>query len=45
MKKSLQECLTRVWYGIEQPALKKQVDLVPNRLNEVVRMKGYATGY
>ena len=44
-EKDLQECLTRVWNGIEKPVLKKLVDSVPNRLNEVIRMKGYSTGY
>ena len=44
-EKDLQECLTRVWNGIEKPVLKKLVDSVPNRLNEVIRMKGYSTKY
>ena len=44
-EKDLQECLTRVWNGIEEPVLKKLVDSVPNRLNEVIRMKGYSTRY
>ena len=44
-EKDLQECLTRVWNGIEKPVLKKPVDSVPNRLNEVIRMKGYSTRF
>ena len=44
-EQGLQECLTRVWNGIEKSVLKKLVDSVPNRLNEVIRMKGYSTGY
>ena len=43
--KHLQECLSRVWYRIEQPVLKKLVNSVPNRLNEVSRMQRYATRY
>ena len=37
-EKDLQECLTRVWNGIEKPVMKKLVDSVSNRLNEVIRM-------
>ena len=44
-EKDLQECLTRVWNGIEKSVLKKLVDSLPNRLNEVIRMKGYSTRY
>ena len=44
-EKDLQECLTRVWNSIEKPVLKKLVDSVPNRLDEVIRMKGYLTRY
>ena len=44
-EEDLQECLTRVWNGIEKPVLKKLVDSLPNRLNEVIRMKGYSTKY
>ena len=44
-EKDLQLCLTRVWYAIEQSVLKKLVDSVPNRLNKVICMKGYATRY
>ena len=44
-EKDLQECLTRVRNGIEKPVLKKLVDSVPNRLNEVIRMKEYSTRY
>ncbi|CAF1467247.1 unnamed protein product [Rotaria magnacalcarata] len=44
-EKDLKECLTRVWEGIEVMVLKKLVDSVPNRLNEVIRMKGYPTRY
>ena len=44
-EKDLQEYLIRVWNGIEKPVLKKLVDSVPNRLNGVIRMKGYSTRY
>ena len=44
-EKDLKECLTRVWKGIEITVLKNLVDSVPNRLNEVIRMKGYPTKY
>lgn len=43
--KDLKECLTRVWEGIETAVLKKLVDSVPNRLNEVISTKGYPTRY
>ena len=41
----LKESLIEVWHGIELLTLKKLVDLVPNRLNEVIRTKGYPTRY
>ena len=41
----LKESLIEVWHGIELPTLKKLVDSVPNRLNEVIRTKGYPTRY
>ncbi|CAF1538257.1 unnamed protein product [Adineta ricciae] len=44
-EKDLKECLTRVWNGLEVTVLKKLVDSVPNRLNEVIRLKGYPTKY
>ena len=44
-EKELQECLTRVWNGIEKSVLKKLVDSLPNRLNDVIRMKGYSIRY
>lgn len=44
-KNELKECLTEIWQGIELPVLRKLVDSVPNRLNEVIRVKGYPTKY
>ena len=41
----LKESLIEVWHGIELPTLKKLVDSVGNRLNEVIRTKGYPTRY
>ena len=41
----LKESLIEVWYGIELPTLKKLVDSVGNRLNEVIRTKEYPTRY
>ena len=41
----LKESLIEVWHGIELATLKKLVDSVPNRLNEVIRTKGYPTRY
>ncbi len=41
----LNESLLRVWRQIEREVLKKLVDSVPNRLNEVIRKKGYPTRY
>ena len=35
----LKESFIEVWHGIELPTLKKLVDSVPNRLNEVIRTK------
>ena len=43
--KELKGSLLRVWSGIEKEILKKLVDSVPNRLNEVICMKGYPTKY
>ena len=39
-EKKLKEALNRIWNGIEMPVLKKLVDSVPNRLHEVIKMKG-----
>ena len=44
-QKDLKECLTRVWKGIEITVVKNLVGSVPNRLNEVIRMKEYPTKY
>ena len=33
------------WSKIELSVLEKLVDFVPSRLNECIRMKGYATRY
>ncbi|CAF4494487.1 unnamed protein product [Rotaria socialis] len=44
-EKELKESLTRVWKEVEKKVLKKLVDSVPNRLNEVIRMKGGPTRY
>ena len=44
-EKELKESLTRVRKGVEKEVLKKLVDSVPNRLNEVIRMKGGPTRY
>ena len=44
-RNELKESLIEVWYGIELPTLKKLVDLVGNRLNEVIRTKQYPTRY
>ena len=41
----LKESLIEVWHGIELPTLKKLVNSVPKRLNEVIRTKGYPTRY
>ena len=41
----LKESLIEVWHGIELPTLKKLVDSVANRLNEVIRTKEYPTRY
>lgn len=43
--RELRDCLTNVWIGIESEVCKKLVDSVPNRLHEVLRMKGYPTRY
>ena len=43
--KELKESLIRVWESIDVLVLKKPVDSVPNRLNEVIRLKGYPTRY
>ena len=44
-EKELKEALNRVWNGIQKGTLKKPIDSVPNRLNEVLRMRGYPTRY
>ena len=41
----LKEALSRLWNGIEKGTLRKLVDSVPNRLNEVLRMRGYLIRY
>ena len=41
----LKESLIEGWHGNELPTLKKLVDSVPNRLNEVIRTQGYPTRY
>ena len=38
-EKELKESLTRVWKGVEKKVAKKLANSVPNRLNEVIRMK------
>ena len=43
--KELKEALLRVWNSIGQDVLKKLVDSAPNRLHEVLRMRGYPTRY
>lgn len=43
--KELKETLIRVWKGIEKEVVKKLTDSVPNRLNEVIKSKGYPTRY
>ena len=44
-EKELREALNRVWNEIEKGTLKKLVDSVPYRLNEILRMRGYPTRY
>ena len=44
-EKQFKGALSRVWNGIEKKKLKKLIDSVPNRLNEVLRMRGYPTRY
>ena len=41
----LKEALIRVWNGIEIPVLEKSIDLVTNRVIEVIKMKGYPNRY
>ena len=41
--KELKESLIRVWENIEVVVLKKLVDSLPNKLNKVIRLKGYPT--
>ena len=41
----LKESLIEVWHGIELSTLKKLVDLILSRLNEVIRTQGYPTRY
>ena len=43
--KELKETLIRVWKGIAKGVVKKLTDSVPNRLNEVIKSKGYPTRY
>ena len=42
-EKDSKETLLRVWHTIGKDAMKKSVDAIPNRLNEVIRMKAYPT--
>ena len=42
-EKDLKRTLLRVWHTISKNAMKKLVDSIPNRLNEVIRMKAYPT--
>ena len=44
-EKDLKDAFLRVWYSTGKEVTKKLVDSVLNRLNEVIRMKGYATRY
>ena len=44
-EKGLKEALLRVWHSIGKDVTKKLVASIPSRLNEVIRMKGYPTGY
>ena len=44
-KKELKEALTRVRNDIEVPVFEKLVNLVPNRLHEVMKMKRFSTRY
>lgn len=44
-ERELREALMKVWEGIEKDVVKKLVNSVPNRLNELIRMKGYPTRY
>ena len=44
-EKELKEALSLVWNGIEKGLLKKLVYSVPNRLNEVLRMRGCPERY
>ena len=44
-KAELADLLVEEWNKIELPVLAKLVSSVPNRLNECVKMKGYATRY
>ena len=37
--------LLRVWHSIGKDVTKKLVPSIPSRLNEVIRLKGYPTGY
>ena len=39
----LKEFLMKIWKSVESQVCKKLVDSVPNRLREVLRMKGYPT--
>lgn len=39
------ESLSRVYKRAEKVVFKKLADSVPNRLNELIRMKGYPTRY
>ena len=41
----LKENLIELWHGIELQTLKKLVDSVPSRLNDIIRTEGYPTRY
>ena len=44
-ERELKEAVLRVWQGIGSDVTKKLVDSIPNRLYEVIRMKGFPTKY
>ena len=37
----LKDSLIEVWHGVKLSTLKKLIDSIPNRLNEIIRTKGY----
>ena len=44
-EKDLKEALLRVWHSVSKDVTKKLVNSIPNRLKEVIHMKGYPTRY